>query len=521
MNKDPLVLTIDFGTQSVRAMLFDKTGKDLAKKQVKFEEPYYSLKPGWAEQKPEFYWERLKEATNGLKKENEYIWDRIEAVVCTTIRDTAVIVDKTGKPLRDVILWLDARQTPEAEKTRFSPAFMALVKTIGLFDMAAGSARVSACNWVHENEPEVWNKMFKFLFFSGYMTYRLTGVMKDCVANQIGHIPFDYKKKKWQKPTDMTACIYDLKAENMVDLVPAGEIIGYITSVASEALGIKAGLPVIAAGSDKGSETLGGGCVDETGASMSLGTTATVQVTTSKYVEPEPFAPCYPAVQPDKFNPEIEIYRGYWMLSWFKQQFAKEEVMEAKEKGISAEEILNGHLKDIPAGCEGLILQPYWTPGIKYPTARGSILGFSDFHTKYHIYRAIIEGIAYGLYDGMRTIEKKTKKKVEFITVSGGGSVSDEICQITSNIMGVKVRRVQTSETSSLGAAITAFKGIGVYPSFEEAAKNMIRVSSEFEPDMKEHALYDELYNRIYRKIYPNNRNLYKDIRAILNKYEK
>lgn len=358
--------------------------------------------------------------------------------------------------------------------------------------------------------------MHKFLMFSGYMTYRLTGVMKDSVANQIGHIPFDYKQKTWQGAHAITAPIFDLKAENMCELVEPGTIIGYITEEAGRDLGIKPGLPLIASGSDKGCETLGSGCVDSTGASLSLGTTATVQMTTDKYVEPEPFVPSYPAVLPGKYNPEVEIYRGYWMLSWFKNEFAHKEVKEAAELGVSAEELLNKHLQDVPPGCEGLILQPYWTPGIKHPNARGAILGFADCHTRAHIYRAIIEGIAFGLYDGLLSIQRKTKIKVEFIAVSGGGSSSDEICQITANIMGVPVRRAQTYETSSLGAAITAFTGLGVYKSFEDAAKNMVQISKEFKPDMKEHDLYNKLYNRIYRRIYPNNKKLYDDLKVIL-----
>lgn len=120
------------------------------------------------------------------------------------------------------------------------------------------------------------------------------------------------------------------------------------------------------------------------------------------------------------------------------------------------------------------------------------------------------------MYDGLLSIQRKTKIKVEFIAVSGGGSSSDEICQITANIMGVPVRRAQTYETSSLGAAITAFTGLGVYKSFEDAAKNMVQISKEFKPDMKEHDLYNKLYNRIYRRIYPNNKKLYDDLKAIL-----
>lgn len=518
MSKDPLVLTIDYGTQSVRAMIFDKEGNDYGKVKIAFT-PYYSKQVGWAEQDAEFYWAKLCEATRGLKEEvNSEIWDRVAGVAITTIRDTVVVVDKEGKPLRPVILWLDQREIDNPEK-HFSAGLKGLLKSVKMYETALIQCKTSPCNWIHQNEPEVWNKMHKYLMFSGYMTYLLTGVMKDSVANQIGHIPFDYKPKTWNGPHSLTTPLFDVTAKDMPELVEPGEIIGRITAKAAAETGIKEGLPLIASGSDKGCETLGSGCVDSTGASLSFGTTATVQMTTDKYVEPEMFVPSYPAVLPGKYNPEIEIFRGYWMLTWFKNEFAHKEVKEAEGLGISAEELLNRHLKDVPPGCDGLILQPYWTPGIKHPSARGAILGFADCHTRAHIYRAIIEGIGFGLYDGLLSIQKKTKIKVKYLSVSGGGSQSDEICQITANLMGIPVRRVQTYETSSLGAAITAFTGLKAYPSFEEAAKKMIKTKDEFLPDMDEHKFYHKLYKHVYKNIYPNNKKLYKEIKKIQDDY--
>lgn len=517
MSKEPLVLTIDYGTQSVRAMIFDKEGNEYGKVKIAFE-PYYSLKVGWAEQKPEFYWERLCEATQGLKAKAGPLWDRIEALAVTTIRDTVVVVDKNGKPLRDVILWLDQREIENPEK-HFGTGLKSLLKMVGMYETALTQCRTSPCNWIHENEPEVWNNMYKYLMFSGYVNFRLTGEMKDSVANQIGHIPFDYKNKRWNTPRSLISTLFDITAEYMPELVEPGSVIGRITKEAARDTGIPEGLTVIASGSDKGCETLGSGCVDSTGASLSLGTTATVQMTTDRYIESEMFVPSYPAVLNGKYNPEIEIYRGYWMLSWFKHEFAQKEEKEAERLGISAEEILNEHLKDVPPGCDGLVLQPYWSPGIRHPNARGSILGFADCHTRSHLYRAIIEGIGFGLYDGLLAIQKKTKIKVKFISVGGGGSQSDEICQITANLFGLPVRKVQTYEAASLGAALTAFTGIGVYSSFEEAAGKMIRFVEEYKPDMKEHEFYHKMYKNVYKNIYPNNKKIYDQIKKVQEEY--
>ena len=132
-------------------------------------------------------------------------------------------------------------------------------------------------------------------------------------------------------------------------------VIGGVTPVASRLTGIPAGLPMLATGSDKGCETIGLSVIREDQAALSFGTSCTVQFTTGKYFEPTPFMPAYPAVPNDMYNPEIQILRGYWMLTWFKQNFAQAEVEAAKALGCSAEEILNKHLGDIPAGSDGLL----------------------------------------------------------------------------------------------------------------------------------------------------------------------
>ncbi len=518
MNEQPLVLTIDYGTQSVRAMIYDKEGNEYGKVKLAFEQPYYSHNIGWAEQKPEFYWDHLCRATQRLKSEVGSLWDRIEALAVTTIRDTVVVVDKDGKPLRDVILWLDKREIKNPENG-FGPAFKTLLRMVNMYDIALGQRKTTPCNWLYQNEPETTAKMHKYLLFSGFINLKLTGEMKDSVANQIGKIPFDYRHKRWQGPRALTGPLFDVTRDFMPDLVEPGTIIGHVTDEASRESGIRAGLTVVAAGSDKGCETLGSGIVDSKGASLSFGTTATIQMTSDKYIEPEMFVPSYPAVLPGKWNPEVEIYRGYWMLSWFKSEFAHKEVKQAAELGVSAEELLNTKLKTVPPGCDGLILQPFWTPGIAHPNARGAILGFADCHTSAHLYRAIIEGIGFGLYDGLLSIQKKMKSKVEFLTVNGGGSQSEEICQITANLMGLPVRKVQTYETSSLGAAITAFTGLGVYKSFYDAVDHMVKTSATFLPDYKEHKFYKSLYKDIYTQIFPNNKKLYDQIKKIQEEY--
>ena len=148
-------------------------------------------------------------------------------------------------------------------------------------------------------------------------------------------------------------------------------------------------------------------------ACLSYGTTATVNTTTTTYFEPIPLLPSYPAAIPDAYTTEISIYRGYWMVSWFREQFGLAEVERAKAMGVAPESLFDDLIHGTPPGADGLVLQPYWSPGIRNPgpEARGALIGFSDVHTRAHVYRAMLEGIAFGLREGCEHIEKRVVHK--------------------------------------------------------------------------------------------------------------
>ncbi len=318
-------------------------------------------------------------------------------------------------------------------------------------------------------------------------------------------------------PKNFKTCLFNIDQSKLSRLVAPGSEIGRITKKASSETGLHEGIPVLAGGSDKGCETLGVGCMDETVASLSFGTTATIQTTSKKYYEPIRFLPPYPAVIPGCYNPEIEIFRGYWLISWFKREFSKKELVEATQKKIAPEELLNKRLSEVPPGCHGLLLQPLWSPDILNPNAKGSVIGFGDVHTHSHLYRAIIEGINFSLIEGLEKIEKKSGIHVDSLAVSGGGSQSDEICQITSDMFNRPVKKPATYETSALGAAIIGFVGSGYYPTFEDAIKNMCHYSKIFSPRPEIAAIYKNLYHKVYVNIFPKLKPLYDEIQKITN----
>lgn len=507
------VLSIDCGTQSLRGIIFDSKGQMVIKKTEKFE-PYYSTKPEYAEQDPYVYWRALCQVSKQIKDEETKVFEDIDAICITAQRDTCICVDKSGEPVRDLISWADERLVPKPRK--YSLKNQLALKAVGMFGTANLLSRQCHGHWVEDFEPENWDKTYKYLQLSGFLNYKLTEQFKDGVANQVGHIPFNYKTRTWEKPTSLKGQLFQLGMHRMVDLVETAGVLGHVTKKASQETGLKEGIAVIAAGSDKGCETLGVGCNDNETISISLGSQATVQASADKYYEVLSFIPPFPGVNPSKFNPEITIYRGYWMISWFKQEFANKEVLEAEKLGLAAESLLNEALKSVGPGADGLVLQPYWGVGLKQPEARGAIIGFSDYHTRIHIYRAIIEGIGFALLEGMKAIEKKSGHKIKRIMISGGGSGSDEICQITADLFGLPVHRVQTYETSSLGAALVGYIANGTYKTYEEATEAMVHRQKAFEPNKKHMMIYDELYNRVYKKMYKKMKPFYKSIQEII-----
>jgi sugar (pentulose or hexulose) kinase len=227
--------------------------------------------------------------------------------------------------------------------------------------------------------------------------------------------------------------------------------------------------------------------------------------------------PPYPAAVPGAYSLELQVYRGYWMVSWFRQQFGQHEEKQALEEGVDPETVLDRLVGQVPPGSMGLMLQPYWTPGLRIPgpEAKGAILGFGDVHTRAHIYRAILEGLAYALRDGMERTEKRTGTAVREIRVAGGGSRSDAAMQITADIFNLPTARPHVSEASGLGAAIDAAVGLKLHSGFDSAVREMTRVGRVFEPDPETTATYDALYRRVYLKMYERLRPLYEEIRDI------
>jgi sugar (pentulose or hexulose) kinase len=514
MPGDELVLAIDNGTQSIKAALFDLRGGLVCLEKEVFQ-PYYAQRPGWAEQDPEVFWQALCRVCQRLWARHGLPRDQVRGLALTTQRGTVINLDADGRPLRPAMLWLDQRRT--YGQRPLGGIWGLLFRLAGVRDTIAYFQAEAEANWIRRHQTDVWRQTRHYLLLSGYLAYRLTGAFVDSVGCQVGYLPFDYKRLTWASGWDWKWSCLPVDRAWLPDLVRPGELLGRVSRDAAAATGLPAGLPIIAAAADKACEVLGSGSVDSAVGCLSYGTTATVNVTHPRYVEAIRFLPAYPAAVPGHHTLEVQIFRGYWMVRWFKEEFGHPEVEAAAREGLEAEALFDRLVAEVPPGSMGLMLQPFWSPGLKMPgpEAKGAVIGFGDVHTRAHLYRAILEGLAYALREGKERIEKATHIPITSLRVSGGGSQSRHALQVTADVFGLPTAKPHLYETSALGAAVVASVGLRLHADFPSAVEAMTRIGEVVDPVPENRERYEALYTQVYRKLYRRLRPLYQSIRDI------
>ena len=506
-SKPSLILAIDFGTQSVRALAYKQSGECFAKHQLPIDQ-YQHPEPGWTEHDVEGFWTLLASSCQGLWVQGVDP-SEIAAVVVTTQRATVINLDERGRPLRPAIIWTDQRRSPP--RGRLPWIWRALFALLRIRPIVENLEAEAEANWLERHQPELLAKTAHFLLLSGYLNYRLTGEFKDSAGSQVGYVPFDFKKQDWCADSDWKWHSMAIKRYMLPALAAVGEPLGAITANAAEVTGIPEGVPVIAGAADKACEVLGVGALEAGVASVSCGTTATINTTRSHYVEVVPFMPAYPAALPEHFNTEIQVFRGFWMVSWFLEQFGHAEQRYSLERGVSAETVLDELLAQTEPGAEGLVLQPFWNPvlGETGPEGRGSIIGFKDFHTRAHVYRALIEGLAFALRSGKERIERRTKTPISCIRLSGGGAQSDQVAQIVADVLNLPVERFDDCEASGRGAAMVGAAAVGWYSSIAAAGEAMAGETHRTTPNPDVTERYQALYKGQYRPLYGKLKSLF------------
>jgi len=507
-------LALDVGTQSVRALLFDPRGTLVAMGRVPIN-PYVSPQPGWAEQDPEVWWQALGEACRRLWAEPGARPDSVAGVGLTTQRTTIVASDRDGTPLRPAIVWLDQRRTEGLAP--IGGAWGLAFRAGGVRDTVARFQADCELNWIATHEPATWRRIEQYGVLSSWLTRRLVGRWVDSTAAQVGYLPFDFKHSRWASRWDWKWLVAPFRREWLVALEPPGATLGELTPAAAEHLGLAAGTRLIAAAGDKQCEALGSGAIGPELAGLSFGTTATIGTTHRRYLEAIPLVPPYPAAIPGAWFVELQVLRGFWMVEWFKHEFGADEVARAAALDVPPEGLFEDLLTATPPGSMGLVLQPYWMPGVRFPgpEAKGAVVGFGDVHGRAHLYRAVLEGLAYALREAAERTVRRSGVPVRELRVAGGGSQSRAAVQLFADVFGIPAARPHTHEAAGLGAAIDVAFGTGIHPDADTAVSEMVHVADRFEPDPAANRIYEDLYGSVYLRMSGRLQPLYREIRRI------
>jgi len=514
--KEFYFLTFDFGTESLRGAVFDPEGKMV----YTVSESYrtYFPRAGWAEQKPEDWWNAFIKVTRDITTGSGIPSDSIKALAFDTTSCTVLTLDSDFKPLRNAIIWMDVRSYNQAERIASSGADILRYNGYG-----SVSAEWMPCKalWLKENEPEVYNQAKYICEFQDWINYKLTGRYVGSINNTTVRWYYDPRGEGWPLGLYEKINLPDIIEKFPREILELGEPVGNITDEISELTGLSKKTLVVQSGADAYIGIIGLGAIKPGRLAFITGSSHLMLGHTEKGFYQEGIFGAFPdCVMPGLYVVEGAQISSGSVLKWFRDHFISSKYeQEAQSKGIEVYDYLSNLAKDIKIGSEGLILLNYWQ-GNRNPLvdsqARGVIWGLSLKHTPVHIYRAIMEGVAYGTEHIMRYFNK-AGFTAEEVYACGGATKSDLWMQIQSDVLGLPIFLTEEPNAPLLGDAILASFGSGYYKSIEEAVSRMVRIKKKVIPDLENTEAY-RYYVEKYIQTYPALRSLMHDM--VKHEYE-
>jgi xylulokinase len=487
-------LGIDTGTGGTRAVVIDEQGKTIASSACEHE-PFASPEPLWAEQDPRDWWRACEVTVRAVLSMPGVSAGDIAAVGLTGQMHGSVLLDESGEVLRPALIWCDQRTDAQCQ---------AITKKVGatrLIELTSNPAitgfTLPKLRWVLEREPNIWERVRSILLPKDYVRFRLTGERATDVADASGTLLFDVPKRGWSREM-LNATEIDERW--LPEVFESTEISARVSVEGSAATGLRVGTPVVAGAGDQAAGAVGMGIVKPGMVSATIGTSGVVfAATAAASLDPLGRIHTFCHAIPGRWHVMGVTQAAGLSLRWFRDRFGG-----GPDDGRDAYDRLADEAASVPAGSDGVLWAPYLmgerSPHLD-PHARAALVGLNASHTRAHVIRAILEGVAFSLRDTL-TIFKEINVPVEKIRLGGGGARSILWRQIQADVYGQPVEILSAEEGAAYGAALLAGVGGGAWSSVDEACESAVSVSAQIKPDKASAERMDEQYHR-FRAIYP------------------
>jgi sugar (pentulose or hexulose) kinase len=488
-----LVIGLDCSTTACKAVVWDTLGSALAQGRAPLE--MRMPQAGWHEQPAGVWWESAARALREAAAQVDPA--RLAGMSISAQRETLVTVDAAGNPLHDAFLWMDERCAsllPEIDALYGRERIHAETGKPLSANLSLGKLY-----WLRQNQPELFAKIGWVLDVHAYVAQRLTGRFATAwgCADPMGL--FDMRSNRWN------ASLIDslgLRLEQFPEALRSGARIGGLLPVAADACGLPAGLPLFAGLGDGQAAGLGVGAAQAGESYLNLGTAVVSGTYSERYLTDPAFRTMYGGV-PGTYMFETVLLGGTYTINWFIDHFAGLPA-DADNPPVA---VLEAAAAEVPPGALGLMLVPYWNSAMNPywdASASGIVVGWRGVHQRQHLYRAILEGIAFEQRLHTSGVEDALRQPIKRFIAVGGGARSPLWRQIIADITGRPVYRADAPEASALGAGILAAAGAGLFASVPDAAAAMTRIAEDYhQPDPSRRAFYDRLYKEVYRELYP------------------
>ena len=499
------LLGIDVGTGGTRALLMEGHGADagtIVGSATHEHAAFVSPRSGWAEQEPRDWWHAAQIA---IREVLQAAGTRPEEVACIGLTGQmhgAVLLDSADRVLRPALIWCDQRTAAEAAW---------LTKTIGQARLVELTSNPALTNftltkllWVRAHESEIWSRFHSFLLPKDYVRLRLTGHRATDVSDASGTLLLDVAQRRWS--AEMLDAV-ELPGRCLPRLYEAQEIAGAVTAEAAAATGLKAGTPVIAGAGDQAAGAVGMGIVRAGDVSATIGSSGVVFAATNEpFLDPRGRLHTFCHAIPAVWHVMGVTQAAGLSLRWFRDRFG------TRDGSGDAYTALTEEASQAPPGSNGVLWAPYLmgerTPHLD-PEARAALIGLTADHTRAHVIRAILEGVAFSLRDTL-SIFAELGVPVHAIRLGGGGARSPLWAQIQADVYGQPVTTIEAEEGAAYGAALLAGVAAGAWESAAAACDAVVRAARVVEPDAGAMAALERQYAR-YRRIYPALRSIYLD----------